>query len=315
MQGSLEEPPVIFRARRWSGRRTLSLLIILPGMANLAFQARDGSSGLGPWLWAVLAVVGLSLVTLAWTAISPPTIEVSPSGVRRRAAWRTKQWAWTEIGDFRVARYTTMDVIGFNYENIAKRNATYSQMLSKACGSQGLLMTNMADPLEEIVGVLNRGRAKWLGAPAVALPVTRGEGIAARGLGLAMVILAGRVSRRFYWSLLVGAAVLGGVVSVLTRDWSTPPGWILIAVLFAARGRLRDIGRSQWWLMLTLLCAIAATFMGVKLGLSIYVAMCVGGVLLAAALLALGLAPGRPGPASHASEPDQEAKENASAFS
>lgn len=228
---------------------------------------------------------------------------------------RSKRWTWGEIGDFRVARYGATDAIGFNYANATKRNSTYSQMISRSSGSQGLLVANMVDPLEEIVGVLNRGRAQWLGAPIKVLPQAKRPSPTARGLGWLMVILAGRVNRRFYWGVVGAAMAFGAVQGVATRDWSGPATWVGILWLFVGQGRLRDIGRSPRWLVLAPIAAAAIAFFAVRFGLSIDMSFGVAGLVLAGGMVALGVVRGTPTSNKFGARPGDDLDDGASAFS
>jgi uncharacterized membrane protein YhaH (DUF805 family) len=317
MEGSLEQPPVIFRGRRWTWRRAGSLGILLYAGASLLLQQGRSWSATGrsPLTWFVLAAVSFGLLGLIWTAISPARLEISPAGVRRVAAWRTRRWAWDEIGDFRVARYATTDAVGFNYAKAAKRNATYSQTLERACGSQGLLVTNMADPLEEIVGLLNRARVQWLGKPVSALPRAKQPGVVATGLGFAMVVLAGRVDRRLYWGVLVAAVALGAMASAVTRQWASALTWVMIIWLFVGRGRLRDIGRSPRWLVLAPIAAAVISFFAMRLGLSINMSFGVAGLALAGMMVALGFVRGTATSNKFGARPGGDLDDSASAFS
>jgi uncharacterized membrane protein YhaH (DUF805 family) len=315
MQGSLEQPPIIFRGRRWTWRRAGGVGVILLAAVNLALQGRQGSGGVRPTDWVVLALLCIGLIGAIGAAVRPVTLEISPRGLRKTGLLRSKRWTWNEIGDFRVARYSTTDAVGFNYADAAKRNATYSQMISRSSGSQGLLVANMVDPLEEIVGVLNRGRVQWLGAPVKVLPRAKRPSPTARGLSLVMVILAGRVDRRLYGGVVGAAIVLGIVAGATTRDWASAVTWVAIPWLFVGQGRLRDIGRSPRWLVLAPIAAAVIAFFATRLGLSINMSFAVAGLALAAMMVALGFIRGTPTSNKFGARPGGDLDDGSSAFS
>jgi uncharacterized membrane protein YhaH (DUF805 family) len=278
-------------------------------------QGRQGSGGVRPTDWVALGLLCIGLIGAAGAAIRPVTLEVSPSGLRRTGLLRSKRWTWNEIGDFRVARYSTTDAVGFNYAGAAKRNATYSQIISRSSGSQGLLVANMVDPLEEIVGILNRGRVQWLGAPVKALPRAKPPSPTARVFGLVMVILAGRVDRRLYWGVAVAAIILGLGAGATTRDWASAATWAAIPWLFVGQGRLRDIGRSPRWLVLAPIAAAMIAVFTMRLGLTINVSFGVAGLVFAAMMVALGVIRGTPTSNKFGARPGGDLDDSASAFS
>src|SRR3569832_1105844 len=117
MQGSLDEPPIIVRGKRWSWRQiapAIFLLLILLGRfgdhgGNVSATAQD------PMIWMFAGVGGLALLTMVRLVVSPPTLELSPQGIRRTYGWRSRRYRWEDVANFRPVHLARLEAVGFDY--------------------------------------------------------------------------------------------------------------------------------------------------------------------------------------------------------
>jgi uncharacterized membrane protein YhaH (DUF805 family) len=295
MQGSLDQPPIRVRARRWQGRRMFAFAVLPLILVSQAARADwdPGRLAHNPMLWAIVAVLALNLVVLGWILLAPPVLELSPSGIVYRAVLRTRRWSWADISDFRAVRYGGVDAVGFHYVGGKKRTSNASQTLERITGAQGMLASNMETPGDELAGLLNRARAQWCDAATVA-PAEAAPRLTAVVLSGVFALLGGRIGRRFYWTTVVLTSVSAAAVSLLPSSAVYGPVAGVVIWLLLGRARMRDTGRSPLWLNVPWIVAVLAMMVLMRLGWGPYAGVAAGAAIMIAAVVVVGLAPGDP---------------------
>lgn len=256
---------------------------------NGAAQAKSGVSD--SWFW--LAIAAFLVVVTVWTMLVPPTIELSQTGIRLKAAWRRSHWSWGEIGEFRIVRWGFMVGVGYSYTDVDKARSARAQMLLNQWGSQGVLAGFGPDTVE-LVGALNRSRAKWLGGRAQIFAQPLKPSPVARASGLFAGLVAGRISRRTYWICWGVALAVALGVSLIPGGWIFGPTIPLVVWTPICWGRMRDIGRSPFWLLLPGPLVGVATSLAIRLGMPPLWAFGVVGLLFLVLTIALGVIPTKP---------------------
>jgi hypothetical protein len=185
MQGSLDDPPIVIVGERWSWRRAWPITIILLAVFNqLALGGGDlHRMARSPMSWFSGAVLVLVVVSLTWQALSPPRLELSPQGIKRTVTWRTWRYGWNELDHFRLISLPRTEAVGFDYTDPAKANSGYRQWVRTSYGAAGVLAGNMEIPAAELVGLLNRARARWASAEARPVGARRPPGLIPTRLG------------------------------------------------------------------------------------------------------------------------------------
>jgi uncharacterized membrane protein YhaH (DUF805 family) len=297
MQGSLEEPPIIVRGRRWSWQR-IAPAIVFPILLLSRFSVYGGSASAmaqDPMNWMFAGVGGLMVIALVVMVVSPPTLELSPQGIRRTYGWRTWRYRWDDVVNFRPVHLSRLEAVGFDYTDPAKAASRYRQWVRVSYGAPGVLASNMELPAVELVGLLNRARAKWADT---AVPVATREarpGLVPFLLGKAVAAMVGRTSRRAYWTGLAVVAAIAAVVALVPGGGVMGALVALIGWLTLARGRMRDIGRSPLWLNAIWGPVGLALLLPLTLGAGPYVAGAVAAMVMLGIVGWLGAPSGDPG--------------------
>ena len=115
MLGSLEQPPIIVRGRRWQWPRAPFLLFPVLFVSLLVFELRVPALRTDPTTYLQLVLFGMLTALGVWGLVSPARLEISPSGVQLRITWRNRRLAWSEVSDFRPVRFNGREAVGFDY--------------------------------------------------------------------------------------------------------------------------------------------------------------------------------------------------------
>ena len=201
MKGSLDEPPVVLRGSRWQWRRMRSLAIIIVAL-GVVFSRGIGRHAVPGWLvvapmacWRLWGVWRSDLLVLAF----PPTVEIGPAGVLRKAGWRRRRWAWEDFADFRPVQYASVEWVGFQRSATAKRLSVIQQVNGKLTGADGVLFPGYEIGAAALCDLLNAARRRWAHAEARPATAPQRLGLGARAWAGFLTLLAGRLSRRGYW--------------------------------------------------------------------------------------------------------------------
>ncbi len=265
MRGSLDEPPVVLRGPRWQWRRLRALAIIVVALGVL-FNRGAGRYAVPSWvvigygLLATLAVAA-NLLVLAF----PPTVEIGPAGLLRKALWRRRRWAWEDFADFRPVQYANVEWVGFQRSAVAKPLSLLQQVNGRLTGADGVLFPGYEIGAAALSDLLNAARRRWARLEAGAATAPQRLGLGARAAAGFLVVLAGRLNRRSYWLGMAALAAIASATLVLPRATGVQTAGALIALVVAqwlGRSRLRDLGVSPWWILLTFPAALVGGLLG-----------------------------------------------------
>jgi uncharacterized membrane protein YhaH (DUF805 family) len=267
MTGSLESPPIVVTAARWPGFVLLGLglfvtilmiwVLSLPVDTDTDSPDPSSSFMVGIGLGVLVTVLGLAVIFM------PQRLEIGPQGIERRVLWRRQTFAWTDVFDFRAARFGLRQMVGYNYTAEYKLSATTRQINAAMMGMEGVLGTGYGMKATDLAQLLNEARERWLapgaiavaGAP-VAAPGTSAEaGIATAAPGLRTtppgggfgLFAASRLNRKVFWICIGG---LFGTSILLSLVGLTAGGFVSFVFLIRIfTSRLHDFGRTGWWVL------------------------------------------------------------------
>jgi uncharacterized membrane protein YhaH (DUF805 family) len=243
--GSLDYPPIVLQANRWSPAQFQRLGISLLVLALLAYDIFGFSK---PNLFTAIPLGLLAIVLVVarlWYIIVPGRLVIAPDGLTLRRAWRTQRWTWDAIQDFRPISVARMQSVGFDFVDKTKRSVVRQTNVNLA-GVEGALPGGFDMDPSELAGLLNRARERWANLKAAPLSPNRIRTFWGRALSYYYVLLVGRMSSRALWISLVVVAIVSVIIAFAYRSgWAGPP-LTLMACLVLCRARCRDIGWPGW---------------------------------------------------------------------
>lgn len=240
MQGSLDEPPIVLRGDRGRGALVVmgSVVFVALGIGMWSSQGASSSSAFAIGFFGLCGLAGLAML------VAPPRLEIGPGGLTQRVLWRTSNFAWADVYNFRPMTIgLTTKMVGFDYLNPPRKRAGLRNLNTALGGSQGALQSGWEIAPGELADLLNRARERWLAASGLA----EQHGVAAPTPPSVIAALGGsRINRKTYWIATVAVfAVVIGLSFVGVQRAVASVTTIIFARLFASR--LHDFGRSGWW--------------------------------------------------------------------
>ena len=306
MIGSLDNPPLVIRARRVGNPfRTMvgfAVPLALGAAAAAALQdvLEPGHESISVWVvvvaWFALSLYGL--VIAVWLVVAPARAILSPDGLSYRILWRTLRWRWSDVSGFRKIRYRGAYWVGFDVANPAAINRVRT-----ATGADFLLLNSrLAHDVDGQAPLFAAARERWKTTDA--REDVKTEAPAPPHRSLAWRLILGRINRRTYWVCIFIALAAGlALAELVGADETSIPVGVFVALFMvpallaaiAVRARSRDLGIRYWQARLVT-GAVAIVGVGIALAAHVdakWIAFA-GLALLAAALLALGVLPGQP---------------------
>jgi len=237
VQGSLETPPIVVNGSRGRAVWLLAGSAVMVALSSVA-MLQNLSGLLGVFFFGLTGAIGL------WQLVAPSRLEIGPAGVSQRVMWRTLNFAWTDIYDFRPATIGLgTKTVGFDYLTPRPGRGRLRGLNTAIAGVQGVLQSGWeVDPVT-LAALLNQARERWLGGAA--------SPAGAVGAPAAPSVFAGfagaRMNRKTYLiaSALLFAAAIGLSFLFVGASGVSSAFTLFFIRLYAVR--LHDLGRSGWW--------------------------------------------------------------------
>jgi hypothetical protein len=159
MRGSLDQPPVVVTVSRgrWVRLAIGAVVLVAMGFYLLSQPGNPGAAILCIGAFGFGLAVGLVML------ISPPRLEVGPSGVAQTVFWRTRRFAWSEIDNFRTAVIGLNGrVVGFDYLTTSPKGAALRKLNASIAGVQGVFQPGWEIAPQKLADLLNEARARWV---------------------------------------------------------------------------------------------------------------------------------------------------------
>jgi len=264
MQGSLENPPIVIRGKRWRGAYMLVLALLI-GLSALGVL----NTGRFDVAMLIPAIAGLFLGAMGlWMVLMPATLIVGRNGIKQTVLWRTRSYSWSQAYDFRpvmVGLYTKM--VGFDFLGDVPKGGRARGLNRALTGAQGALQAGWELAPDKLANLLNHAREQWLaeaaapeGAPRPVVappPVARG-------------FYGARMNRKVYW-IATGAifAIALALNFLLTSSGGSGRIGGFTVLIWIYTARLHDAGRSGWWQLVcygiqAVVVVAAIAFLGVS---------------------------------------------------
>jgi hypothetical protein len=173
MQGSLDAPPIVIHSSR--GSSALMLLIAVGFVAIGVWMLRDpkenavisyliiGFFGIGIPLFA-LRLIRPDVLTL-----TPDVLTLTPDGMSWRTAFRSAQWTWDDVENFRAYAPTGKTIskhLGFDFTDNYHAKRGGSRGIVKAITSvEGSLGTGWEMSAADLAELLTKAKARWATDP------------------------------------------------------------------------------------------------------------------------------------------------------
>ena len=158
MQGSLDQPPIIVRV---SNFKTLSMLIVgIVFVIVCVIALKDSPPNPGVLespavLYPLIAFSGLVVLLATLRLIRPDQLTLAPDGITWRNVFRTYQWRWDEVQNFRSYRplgFSVSKDIRFDYAN---------NPFKAIGGVECSLGTGWELRPGDLAELLNKARSRW----------------------------------------------------------------------------------------------------------------------------------------------------------
>ena len=304
MQGSLDAPPIIIRARRWYPQMTWLVALLALALASQAFMFLTPGVKAPASAYVAGPFVGLMLILLLLRVVWPGRMEIGPDGVVVRALLRNRRRTWAEAFAFRPVRYRGIEFIVYDIPAGARAGSALGRAVARSSGADGLLAGNMELGADDLAQLLNQARARWTAEAAAPTPLGAvSPGV--RAWSAYLTLVSGRLSRRAYW---IGTALVATVVVAAGLTTKVGPVVFVFALLawsFVARCRIRDLGHAPAWLALFLVPPIVAFTLISLIGSALvggsdpsvlfFLGFFVTGLVVLGQIILLGALPGQPG--------------------
>jgi hypothetical protein len=162
MQGSLDAPPIAIRSSR--GNSALMLLIAAVFVAIGAFMLRDPKEN-AVISYLIMIFFGAGIPIFGWRLIRPDALTLAPDGIRWRSVFRTAQWTWDDLQNFRAYAPTGKTIskhLGFDFTDSyhARRGGPY-RATKAITGVEGSLGAGWEFSAADLAELLNKARARW----------------------------------------------------------------------------------------------------------------------------------------------------------
>jgi len=162
MQGSFDAPPIIIRSSR--GKSALMLLISITFVASGMLILRDPKQS-ATMAWLVMIFFGAGIPIFGWRLVRPDVLTLTHDGITWRSIFRTSQWAWDDVGNFRAyapTRKTISKHLGFDFTDRYNAKRGGSRGIVKAITSvEGSLGTGWELSAADLAELLNKARVRW----------------------------------------------------------------------------------------------------------------------------------------------------------
>jgi hypothetical protein len=163
MQGDLNLPPILVRKSRAKSAFLAAVLAAFAVGCFLVWRDNPAKPGVVLILPGV-ALFGLGFPVVAWQAIRPDQLSLSPAGLVYRSIRKTLTYTWDQLSEFSVYSIRGTKMIGFDVigtgtpSKLAGVNTALTDMNAALPGLWEI------EP-EQLAELLNSARAKW-GPPA-----------------------------------------------------------------------------------------------------------------------------------------------------
>ena len=318
MQGDLDNPPIILRARRWQPLPALAL-----AMTGLSLLGALGSAATLDRLAPPITAFALLLATNVLVVAFPARLVLAPGGVTLQAAWRRRSWTWESLRDFRVAHLGGRAYVGCDRAD-GLSGGFMARASARSLGCDVVLPGRMGLPPEALADLLGAARARWAGAGVgiAGAPSRPPAGLGERLIAGLTTLIIGRIGRKAF-ALAVGALTAVGLMAALLPGAGVKSlGWLAVPIALLVSGRLRDLGRSPYWtwgvvmaLLLVVLFLIGLTSALMAPDTAMAVALGLAGVAVAAGVVILSLLPGQKAANRFGPAPDAAVREMSDSFS
>ena len=218
------------------------LLIASPGLLQ---PSQDASQWFPLVFGLLMGAMGL------WMLIAPPRLEITASGIRQTALWRTNRYGWNEIYDFRPVQFGLRPAsVGFDFIDPTTKRAGLRRFNRTVVGVHAMLQPGWEIKPAALADLLNQAREQALdpaGANAqagdqTAQPAARGKTVLSGG-----GIVGARMGRKRFWIMAGVLLTLGLTLSLLGGRKGGFSGGTTVLFIWIFTARLHDIGRSGWW--------------------------------------------------------------------
>jgi hypothetical protein len=154
VQGSLDQPPIVLRARR--------VRAVWTAIGSAAFGTLFVWDPTDPVLLIFSGFFGFTCVVALSSLVVRPRLEVGPSGLTQTVLWRTKSIGWADVYNFRPAMFgLTNRTVGFDYVTARPKRAALRLDLDRS-HIQGWLRPGWEIEPQALAKLLNDAREHWL---------------------------------------------------------------------------------------------------------------------------------------------------------
>jgi len=162
MQGSLDAPPIVIRSSR--GNSALMLLISAAFVATGVLILKDPKES--PTIaWLVMIFFGLGIPIFGWRLLRPDMLTLTPDGISWRTMFRSAQWTWDDLQNFRAYKPTSKTIskhLEFDFTDSYHARRGGSRGVVKAItGVEGSLGTGWELSAADLAELLTKARARW----------------------------------------------------------------------------------------------------------------------------------------------------------
>ena len=322
MQGDLDNPPIILRARRWQ-----PLLVFAVAMTGLNLAGALGSGGRPDRLAVPITTCGLLLAANLLAVLFPARLILAPGGITLQAALRRRVWTWDSLRDFRVTHMGGRAYVGCDHAAGGRPGGFMARASARSLGCDLVLPGRMGPPPEALADLLNAAQARWAGSGAriaqAAAPSRPPAGWGERLIAGLTTLIIGRIGRKTF-ALAVGALAAAGLAAAFLMPGAGVKtlGWLAVPLALLVSGRLRDLGRSPYWtwgvvtaliLVVLFLIGLTSALMAPDTAMALTVGL--AGVAVGAGVVTLSRLPGQKAANRFGPAPDAAVREMSDSFS
>jgi hypothetical protein len=163
LQGSLDNPPIIFVSRRAPsvGASIGLLLFVLAELAIILHSEKLSHTRL-VLMYCSLAFSSALLLFAVYQIFRPSLLRISQSGIS--VQWqgrRPTQFAWTDISSFRPIKLRRQTLVGLIYCKESPKR-TFARKVDELFGADVSLGGNWEVPSTTLCNLLNEARTLWI---------------------------------------------------------------------------------------------------------------------------------------------------------